>query len=40
MADDVTTAARPQAAGKPAVVETWINPHKSASGTEAQTVGE
>ena len=40
MADDVTTAARPQAAGKLAVVETWGNPRESAPGTDAQTMGE
>lgn len=40
MTDDVTTAGRPQAAGKPAVVETWINPRKSAPGTDARTTGK
>lgn len=40
MTDDVTTAGRPQAAGKPAAVETWINPRKSAPGIDARTTGE
>jgi len=40
MADDVTKAARPQAAGRPAVVETWVNPRESAPGTDARTMGK
>jgi len=40
MAYDVTTAARPQAADRPAVVETWVNPRESAPGTDAHTMGE